>query len=185
MSFIGNAAFLFELCGPLDLVPAMAEALWDILLGKLVVYFAGACFFGGLVIPLLIIQDIKGLVELAYLLLNGTALLFDKLFSLGNGAVALMTPVHELLYVLDGHSRFFQAAYHCQSFHIGGGEYAYAPFGTLHRRQQTLFIVISQGRGGDVKASCGFSYSVIHIITRSYKIKILTIDLKSALRFII
>ena len=69
------------LCSALDLFSSAAKLFGNVLLGKVVVYLAGACFFGGLVVPLLVVKNVKGLVQLAYLLLNGTALLFDKLLA--------------------------------------------------------------------------------------------------------
>ena len=124
--------------------------------------FNAAGSFGGFVIPAFIIQRGKGLLQLGYLGQQDFALLLEQGQAGINGAVALHGKLDIGADIFDGHARAFQAGDHPQPFHIAFLEHADAAGRPHHKGQQALFIVIAQGRGGNIQHAGHFANGIQH-----------------------
>jgi len=113
---------------------------------------------------MLVIERGKRLLQLVNLRRYAVALAFDKLQPSINRAVAIGTQIHKQLDILDGHTGLLEALYHGKAFHVGIIKHAYAPVGTLDKRQQAFLVVVTKRACGNAHSLCHFTNRVKHIL---------------------
>ena len=106
---------------------------------------AGSGAFRRFIIPLLIVQHMKGRLHLLNLSENRFPLLLDEREPLVNGGVALYAPIHKAFDFFDGHTRLLEALNDMQPAEIFVLEHPNAAAGALHKGKQSLLVIISQG----------------------------------------
>ena len=148
------------------------EFLRNILRLQIAQSIAGAGGLRCFIIPSLIAQHLQMLLHFLYFLLDKHLLCLNHLQPLRNGLVAFHAPVDENFDVLDRHAGVFQALDDIQPFKIGILEHANAAVRAFDEGQKSFFVIVPQGRGGNIHAFCHLSDCIKHdVLSGSEKVQ--------------
>ena len=147
---------------PHDLLFGRAQLGWNVRIRKRLMDVAGPGRLRCLIIPVFLVEGIKSFLKLSHLLQHNLALMIDEGQPFADGGIPLYAPIDKLFDLFDGHSRFFEALDDGEPFKIGILEHPDAPTRSFDKGEKTLFIVITQGGGGEIHIFGHFTYSIGH-----------------------